>query len=183
MVWSRVPSSYFFPFSCFWCSDIQSYQHRLSKRIFSEHWIFLVAIVHGVDSLWLHGLQHARLPCLSPSPRACSNSCPLSWWCHPTILSPVVPFSSHLQFFPASGSFLMSWLLASGDQSLELQHQSFQWAFRTDFLYDWLVWSPCSPGDSEESSPTPQLKSMSSLAFSFLYWAISHIHTWLLEKP
>ena len=60
------------------------------------------------DSLWLHGLQHARPPCLSPTPRACSNSCPLSWWFHPTISSSVSPFSSCLQSFPASGSFLLS---------------------------------------------------------------------------
>ena len=54
------------------------------------------------DSLWPHGLQHARLPCPSPTPRACSNSCPSSWWCHPTISSSVVPFSSCLQSFPAN---------------------------------------------------------------------------------
>ena len=54
------------------------------------------------DSLWPHGLQHARLPCPSPTPGACSNSCPLSWWCHPTISSSAIPFSSCLQFFPAS---------------------------------------------------------------------------------
>ena len=65
-----------------------------------------------------HGLQHARLPCPSPTPRACSNSCPLSWWCHPTISSSVVPFSSGLQSFPASGSFQMSQLFASGGQSI-----------------------------------------------------------------
>ena len=59
------------------------------------------------DSLWSHGLRQPRLPCLSPSSRVCSNSCPLSQWCHPTILSSVIPFS-HLQSFPASGSFLMS---------------------------------------------------------------------------
>ena len=57
------------------------------------------------DSLWPHGLQHARLPCPSPSPRACSNSCPLSQWCHPAISSSVVPFSSCLQSFPTSGLF------------------------------------------------------------------------------
>ena len=57
------------------------------------------------DSLWPHGLQHARLPCLSPSPRACSNSCPLSQWCHPTILSYVIPFSSCLRFFSSIGVF------------------------------------------------------------------------------
>ena len=57
------------------------------------------------DSLWPHGLQHARPPCPSPTPGVYSNSCPLSRWCHPTISSSVVPFSSHLQSFPASGSF------------------------------------------------------------------------------
>ena len=70
------------------------------------------------DSLRPHGLQHARLPCLSPTPGACSNSCPLSQWCHPTISSSVVPFSSCPQSFPASGSFLMSQLFASGGQSI-----------------------------------------------------------------
>ena len=58
-----------------------------------------------LDSLRPHGLQHARLPCPSPTPGACSNSCPLSWWCHPTISSSVVPFSSCLQSFPTWGSF------------------------------------------------------------------------------
>ena len=67
------------------------------------------------NSLWSHGLQHARLPCPSPSPRACSNSCPLSQWCHPDISS-VVPFSSRLQSFPASGSFPVSQLFTSGGQ-------------------------------------------------------------------
>ena len=69
------------------------------------------------DSLWPHGLQHARLPCSSPSPRACSNSRPLSLLYHPNILSSVIPFSC-LQSFPASGSFLMSQLFASGGQSI-----------------------------------------------------------------
>ena len=61
-------------------------------------------------TLWPHGLQHARLPCLSTNHKACWNSCPLSWWCHLTISSSVVPFSSRLQSFPASGSFQMSQL-------------------------------------------------------------------------
>ena len=60
------------------------------------------------NSLWPHGLQHPRLPCPSPLPGLCSNSCPLSWWCHQTISSSVVPFSSHLQSFPASGSLQIS---------------------------------------------------------------------------
>ena len=109
------------------------------------------------DSLWSHRLQHARLPCPLPTSRAYSNSCPSSRWCHPTSSSSVVPFTSHLQFFPASGSFPMSQLFSSGGHILEfkLQHQSFQWIFRTDFLSDGLVGSPCSPRDSQESSPTP----------------------------
>ena len=68
--------------------------------------------------LWPHGLQHARLTCPSPYPRDCSNSCPLSWWCHPTISSPVTPFSSCPQSFPASGSFPVSWLFTSDGQSI-----------------------------------------------------------------
>ena len=64
---------------------------------------------------------------------------------------------------------------------LQLQYQSFQWIFRTDFLQDWLVCSPWSSRDSQESSPTPQFKSINSLALSFLY-GCTHIHTWLLEK-
>ena len=70
------------------------------------------------NSLRLHGLQHTRLPCPTPTPRVYSNSCPLSQWCHPTILSSVVPFSSHLQSFPASGSFQMSQLFISCGQSI-----------------------------------------------------------------
>ena len=71
------------------------------------------------NSLRPHGLQHARLPCPSPTPRACSNSCPSSWWCHPTISSSIVPFSSCLQSFPASESLeTMSQFFASGGQSI-----------------------------------------------------------------
>ena len=65
-----------------------------------------------------HGLQHARFPCPSPYPGACSNSCPLSQWCHPTISSSVVSFTSCLQSFPGSGSFLMSQLFAAGGQRI-----------------------------------------------------------------
>ena len=77
--------------------------------------LFSYSVVSG--SLRPHGLQHARPPCPSPSPGACSNSCWLSQWCHPTISSSVVPFSSCLKPFPASGSFLISQLFASGGQS------------------------------------------------------------------
>ena len=78
----------------------------------------------------------ARPPCPSPTPGVYPNSCPLSWWCYPTISFSVIPFSSHLQSFPASGSFPMSQFFTSGAKVLEfqLQHQSFQWTLRTDLL-------------------------------------------------
>ena len=133
------------------------------------------------DSLQPHRLQHARIPCPKPTPRACSNSCPLSRWSHPTISSPVTPFFSCLQSSPGSGSFPVSQFFASCGPVLEfqLQHQSFKWIFRTDFHYDRLVWSACSPSDSRESSLTPQFKSINSSVLSFLYsptgraWVIS----------
>ena len=130
-------------------------------------------------SLHPHGLQHTRLPCPSPTPGAYSNSCPLNWWCHPTISSSAVPFSSRLQSFPASDSFQMSQLFASGDQSIEAlaSHQSFQWIFRIDFLQDGLIGSPCCLRDSQESSPTLQFKSINSSVLSFLYSpALTSIH-------
>ena len=128
------------------------------------------------DSLQPHGLQHARPPCPSPTPEAYSNSCPSNRWCHPTISSSVVPFS-RLQSFPASGSFSESVLhIRWPILEFHLQHQSFQWIFRTDFPYDGLVGSPCCPRDSQESSPTPQFKSTNSLVLS------RRISTWLLEK-
>ena len=129
------------------------------------------------DSLQPHRLYHARLPCPSPTPRADSNSCPPSQWSHPTISSSVLPFSSCLQPFPASESFPMS-NFGIGVSSLhqvakvlefQLQHQSFQWIFKTDFLEDLVVGFSCSPRDSQESSPTPQFKSINSLVLSFLY--------------
>ena len=79
--------------------------------------VFVIVSVMS-NSLWSHGLQHARLPCPSPFPGACSDSHPLSQWCHPTTSSSVVPFSSCLQSFPASGSFLMSQVITSGGQSI-----------------------------------------------------------------
>ena len=125
------------------------------------------------DSVWPHGLQHARPPCPSPTPGACSNSCPSNQWCHPTISSSVVPFSSHLQSFTASGFFPVSQFFTSGGQSIGVSASAwsslFQWIVRTDFLSDWLVGSPHSPGASQETSPAPQFKNINSLVLSFLY--------------
>ena len=114
----------------------------LNELRFTEklpRWNRVPSSVHSlsyVRSLQPHGLQNARLPCPSPTPGAYSYSCPSSRWCHPTISSSVVPFSSCLQSFPGSGSFPVSQFFASSGQStgFQLQHQSFQWIFRTDFL-------------------------------------------------
>ena len=123
------------------------------------------------DSLRPHESQHARPPCQSLTSGVYSNPCPLSRWCHPTISSSVVPSSSCPQSLQASGSFPMSQLFARGGQStgFQLQHQSFQWTPRTDLLSDGLVGSPCSPRDSQESSSTPQFKSINFLVLSFLH--------------
>ena len=89
--------------------------HKLSLLLCSSSIHFSRSVISNY--LQPHGLQHARIHCPSPTPRAYSNSCPSSWWCHPTISSSVVPFSSCPQSFPASGSFQMSQLFASGGQS------------------------------------------------------------------
>ena len=116
----------------------------------------------------LAAAHQASLPWLSPG--ACSNSCSLSWWCHPAISSSIVPFSHCPQSFPASGSFPMSRLFAYQlVKVLALQHQSFQWILRVDLLCNRLVCSPCCPRESQESSPEPQFKSISSSALSLLY--------------
>ena len=91
---------------------MQSLSHQTTRLLL----LFSRSVMSS--SLWPYGLQHARLPCPSPTPEACSNSCPLSQWCHPNISSSVIPFSSCLQSFPASGSFPMSWPFVSGDQSI-----------------------------------------------------------------
>ena len=123
------------------------------------------------DLLRPQGLHHTRPPRPTPIPRVYSDSCPLSWWCHSTISPSVIPFSSCLQPFPASGSFPMGQFFASGGQSIEVSASAsvLPVIFRTDFLEDWLVGSPCSPRDSQASSPSPQFKSINSSALSFLY--------------
>ena len=125
------------------------------------------------DSLRPYALQNARLPCPSPHSRACSNPCPSSWWCCPTISSSVIPFSSCLQSFPASGSFPMSWLFTSGGQSIGVSASAETEISPSNeysrFISFRMRGSPCNPRDSQESSPTPQFKSISSLVLSFLH--------------
>ena len=122
------------------------------------------------DSLRPRGLQHDRFPCPSVSSRVCSNSCPLSLWCHPTISSSVIPFSSSLQSFTASGSFQMSQLFISDGQSIGVLVSTSVLPMN---IQDWfplgLTGWILHPRDSQESPPTSQFKSISSSALSFLY--------------
>ena len=103
-----------------WSSEPDNVYLLCSRNIFSMYnqRVFQLSLSVLSDSLRLHGLQYARPPCPPPTPRVYPNSCPLSRWCHPKISSSVGPFSSCLQSFPASGSFLMSWLFTTGGQSI-----------------------------------------------------------------
>ena len=141
-----------------------------------EKWCLVSQFSHSVvsNSLRPHGLQHARLPCPSPIPEACSNSCPSSWWCHPTISSSVVPFS-RLQSFPAYGFF-------SNESFLCIRWPKY-WGFSISpsndyselisFRIEWLDLF-CSPRDSQESSPTPQFKSSVLWCSAFFIVQLSH---------
>ena len=135
------------------------------------------------DSLASHGLQHTRLLCPPLSPRICSNSCPLSWWCHPTISVSVAPFSSFPQSFPASGSFPMSCLFVRGSQSigasasasvLPMNIQGWFPLGLTDLILQ-------SKGLSRVFSNTTVRKHRFFSVQPSL-WSNSHIHRWLLKN-
>ena len=121
------------------------------------------------DSLWPHRLQHARLSCPSLSPGVCADLCPLSQWCHPAISSSVTLFYC-LQSFLASASFPLCWLFASGGQSIAASASVLPMNTQ-GFLSDWLVWSPCCPRDSQESSPALQFYSINSLALQQFFYS------------
>ena len=120
--------------------------------------------------LWPHGLKHSRPPCPSPTPGACSDSCPSSQWCHPTILSSVDPFSSCLQSFPASGCFLRSQFFTSGGQSIGASASASVLPMNIQVCFPLGLTGLIlqSKGLSRVFSK-PQFKSINSLAFSFLY--------------
>ena len=154
----------------------------------SSLFVFLLLLFsHSVvsESLRPHGLQHTMFPYPSLSPRVCSNSCPLSQWCHPTISSSVIPFSSCRQSFPAWGSFQMSQFFASGGQSIRVSASASVLSMNTQ---DWFplrltgLISLHSKGLSRIfSNNTVQKHQFFSAQLSL--WSKSHIHTWLLEKP
>ena len=154
-----------------------------STKSWSSHepsfWSSSVQFSHSVmsDSLRPHGLQHTRLPWPSTTPGVHSNSCPLSQWCHPTISSSVIPFSSCLQSFPASGSFPMSQLFASDGQSFGVSASASVLPMN---IQDWI--SLQSKGLSRVFSNTTAQKHQ----FFGIHLSLSsnsHIHTWLLENP
>ena len=135
------------------------------------------------NSLQAHGLQHARIPDPSPIPGAYSNSCLLSWWCHATISSAVVPFSSHLQSFPASGSFPVSQLFASGGQSIGAS------ASATVLPMNIQDWFPLGlTGLIFQSKELSRVFSNTTVQkYQFFgaqvsLWSNSHIHIWPQEK-
>ena len=130
-------------------------------------------------SLQLHGLQHIIFPCLSPSPGACSNSCPSSQWCHPAILSSVICFSSCFQSFPTSGSFLMSYFLNRWPKDWSV-------SISPSGEYSGLMYLRINWFDLLATQGT--LKSTTVWKYQFLgtqtsLWSNSHICTWILEKP
>ena len=136
------------------------------------------------DSLWPHEPQHARPPCPSPTPGVHPNPYPLTWWCHPTTSSSIVPFSSCPQSFPASGSFQMSQLFASGGQCIG----SFSFNISPSnehpglisFRMDWLDLLAVQ-GTLQISNTTVQKHQFFGIQLSL--YSNSHIHTWPLEKP
>ena len=147
-------------------------------------WVQFSSLVMS-DSLPLHEPQHARPPCPSPTPRVYPNSCPLSWWCHLTISSSVIPFSSCLQSFPAPGSFQMSQLFASGGQNIGVSASTSVLPINTQ---DWsplgwtgwisLQFKRLSTDFSNITVPKHQF-----FCAQLSLYSNSHIHTWLLEKP
>ena len=137
------------------------------------------------NSLWPHGLQHAKPICPWPTPGVYSNSCPSSRWCHPTVSSSVVPFFSLFQSFPASGSFQMSQFCTSGGQSIGVSASASVLPINT---HDWspLGWtgwiSLQSKGLSRVFSNTTVQKHQ-FFGTQLSLWSKFPIHTWLLEKP
>ena len=133
------------------------------------------------NSLQPHGLQHARLPRPSPTPRAYSNSSPLHWWCRPIISSSVIPFS-YLQSFPASGPFPISWFFTSGGQNIGVSASASVLPMNIQdwFPLGWTGWiSLLSKGLSRVFSDTKHQFFSAQLSLQ----SNSHIHTWPLEKP
>ena len=149
--------------------------------------LFSVQFSHSVmfDSLGPREPQHTRPPCPSPTPRVYPNSCPLSWWCHSTISSSVIPFSSCPQSFPASGSFQMSQLFASGGQSVGVSASTSVLPMNTQ---DWSLlgltgWISLQPKGLSRVFSNTTVQKCQFFSTQLSLWSNSHIQTWPLEKP
>ena len=162
----------------------------LTRWIFVEKVILFFKLVQFScsvvsDSLWPHGLWHARPPCSSSTPRVYPNSCPLSRWCHPTISSSIIPYCSHLQYFPASRSFQKGQFFASGGQSIGAS------APTSALTINIRGWFPLGLTCLTSLKSKQLLRVFSNTAvqkYQFLstqlcLWSNSHTHTWPLEKP
>ena len=181
--WGHPRSS---PSSCHWTSSKWGANCPVTAKDFDVGYLHLnhncpVQFSCSVVSYSLrpHGLQHARLPCPSPTPRVYSNSCPSHQWCHPTISSSAVPFSSRLQSFPASGSFQMSQFFTSGGQSIRVSALA---SVLPMTIQDWfpLGWTGLISLLSKEFSRVfsrTQFKSISYSELSLLYGpALTFVH-------
>ena len=137
------------------------------------------------NALWPHGLQLARFPCPSPTPGACSNSCRWSLWCHPTISSSVIPFSSCLQPFPASGSFPKSQFFTPGGQSIVASASASVLPMNIQdwFPWGWTDWISMQSKGLLRIFSTTTVQKQEFFSTQLCLWSNSHIHTWLLEKP
>ena len=137
------------------------------------------------NSLWPHRLQNTRLPCPSPTPKAYSNSCPSSQGCHPTISSSVIPFSSHLQPFPASRSFPMSQFFPSDSQSIVTSDTASVLPMNIqDWLHlGWTGWTSLQYKGLLRVFPNTTVQKQQFFSAQLSLWSNSHSHTWLLEKP
>ena len=168
-----------------WWGHTKKYVGSLKELKVEPSLLLLFSRSVVFNSLWPHGLQHARIPCPSPSRRIGSNSCPLSWWYHLTISPSVTPFSSCLQSLSAPGSFLMSWLFTSGSQSIGASTSASVLPMNNQ---DWFPLGVngltlfLSKGLSRVFFNTTLRKHQFFSAQPFL-WSNSPIHTWRLAKP
>ena len=161
--------------------DTQCEQISITRALWSSS----SSVAQLWPTLWSHGLQHTRLPCPSSTPGACSNSCPLSWWCRSTISSSIIPSPSCLQSFPGSGSFPMSQFFTSGGQSISASASASVLPMNIQDWFPlqltglisllskglWRVFSNTTVQKHQFFGAQPSSQSN------------SHIHTWLLEKP
>ena len=159
-------------------------QFPIFSNITEDEWVhFSLSVVSNF--LWPHDLQYTRLPCPSPTPRACSNSCASSQWCRPTISSSVVTFSSCLQSFPASGSFAVSQFFASGGQSVGPSASA--WVppinIQSWFPVGWTGWISLQSTGLSGVFSNAKVQKHQFFGSWLSLWLNSYIHTWPLEKP